>query len=85
MSIINTSVFSIDFMNTPEDSEVFGNLKFHNNKFYTFNGSEWDEIIQHAPSVPELQPHEIEEVREFLMKKHKYDKILREHFPEDYL
>jgi len=55
------------------------------NQMLVYNGAGWNEIKQDILMDDHLAPNELQAVRQFLSNKDKYEQVLREHFPEDYL
>lgn len=77
--IYNTSIST-----TPQQGEITYDTS--NDKILVYNNNQWNQINQsNIPDMSELQPNEIEVVRKFISNITKYEKVLKEHFPEDYL
>ncbi len=56
------------------------------NKFYTKRNSTYNEIAQHdAFEYSTLTLTELEDVRNMLKTYKKYEQIIRDHFPEEFL
>lgn len=61
-------------------------IDVNNNNVLVFDGSQWVTVQQTiTPDLGALSSTEIEQVRKFIDNLEKYEKVLKEHFPEDYL
>ena len=66
-------------------TNIEGEMRYdiNSSQMLVFNGINWDGVQQHITT--DFNSDEIERIRRFLTNIDKYEKILKEHYPEDYL
>ena len=65
------------------DAQI-GEVRYISGAIEVFDGSQWQTINQTA-HFAEMSDYDMVSIRRFIDNQDKYEEILKEHFPEDYL
>ncbi len=71
----------------PIDGRFSGEVAYdyNVNVFIVWNGTHWEKLGQDIEWEDKLSQDELVEVRTYIRNREKYEKLLRDHFPEDFL